>query len=194
MPEFKVLGLTREFGDADQCIEFSSALDVNKNRNNKTPKFLVNSGPTRVKEDRNDKTPGVLVISGPMLTTVEQDKFSVDLMGHGHLEQCITGRVLSMQKEKCDTDEKTSEFNITFEEESMDESITNENPNERGKAFVSCKTSSDASLESEGPECTEDLARSLSSASLTLPDETSISDFMVTSQTASESNYEISEV
>lgn len=192
VPKVKWLGLKREFGDADQCIEFSSTLDVNKKRNNKTPKFLVISGQTEVKEERNEKTSFVFVISGPMLTTVEPDNFSVDLMSPGHFEQCRTGRVLSMPKEQCKTDEKTSEFNITFEEESMDESVMNENPNERGRAFVSCKTV-DASLESKEARFTKDLVRSRSSSSLTLPDETSISEFMVTSQTASESNYEVTE-
>jgi len=183
-----------EFQDPDEFSELSLTLTkVQAEKNEKTRSVSLISNPTEVKQKRNNKTPSVLVISRPMLTTVEQEIFSEKLMDAEHVEECGAAQVLSNPKEPCKTDEKTPKFNLISEEQSLDESIIdNPNPNEWGGAYVSWETSSDVSLESKGAESTEAMVLSHSLQS-TSSEEIPISDFMVNSQTSSESSYEIRE-
>jgi len=162
-----LLGLKRQFGDLHECSEFSSNL-------------------AQRQEMRNEKTQSVFVISEEILKTVKQDDLPVNLTGTRHLPS----QVLSKSKEQCQSDETTSEFITNSVVESLDESnIEKFSPNESGRATVSRETSSETFFENKGAESTKDLATSHTSQ-FALSDEISMSDFMVNSQTSSESVYE----
>jgi len=93
---------------------------------------------------------------------------------------------------------KTPEFNITSEEDSLNEildesMIEKPNPNVRGRASVSCDSSSVESFGSKEPESPEALVFSLSSSPSASSDESTVSHFMENSRTLSESNCEIGE-
>merc|ERR1719285_1689102 len=106
----------------DEFNEFST-----KVKKNKTPiNSLFMSGPLAEKQVRNEKNPNFCAISRPMFTTVDQDKFSLNLSYPE--DGCITGQVLSKPKELYERDEKKTEFNIISEKESLDECMM-ENPN-----------------------------------------------------------------
>jgi len=179
-------GVNSQSGDVDELNEFASSDDIIEKRNEKTPSIFVISKPIVTTVEQK------FVMSEPMITTIKQDDVTVDLTCLGHLDRLVSGQVLSKSKELCESDKKTPELNITLERESLDESIMEKpNPNDRGRASASWESSSEASFESK--EYSNDMSLSDTSSSRALSDESSISDFIVYSQSSSESNYEVRE-